>query len=77
MKSPRWYGWMTWAASRILSRLARSGWMKRLPGPLSGWTDCRDFPAPAAKRFRDLWNEELRDEACSDPIHRVSSERQA
>jgi L-lactate dehydrogenase complex protein LldF len=62
MKSPRRYGWMTWLASRILSRLARSGWMKRLPGPLSGWTDCRDFPTPPAKRFRDIWNAGLRNE---------------
>ncbi|MDB5385657.1 MAG: iron-sulfur cluster binding protein [Planctomycetaceae bacterium] len=61
MKSPRWYGWATWMASRVLSRLARSGWMQRLPGPLSGWTASRDFPTPPAKRFRDLWNEELRD----------------
>lgn len=62
MRSPRWYGWITWTASRVLSRLARSGWIKRLPGPLSGWTDCRDFPTPAAKRFRDLWRDEVRDE---------------
>ena len=62
MKSPRWYGWMTWLASRTLSKIARSGWMKRLPGPLAGWTASRDFPAPAAKRFRDVWREGLSDE---------------
>lgn len=62
MRSPGWYGWLTWSASRVLSKLARSGWMRRLPGPLSGWTACRDFPTPAAKRFRDLWRDGLKDE---------------
>ncbi len=62
MRSPWWYGWLTWSATRILSRLARSGWMKRLPGPLSGWTASRDFPAPSAKRFRDAWHAGLADE---------------
>lgn len=62
MKSPGWYGWLTWSASRVLSKVARSGWMRRLPGPLSGWTASRDFPAPAPKRFRDLWRNGLADE---------------
>ncbi len=63
MRSPRWYGWLTWGASRVLSKLARSGWMKRLPGPLAGWTASRDFPTPAAKRFRDQWRDELANES--------------
>lgn len=62
MRSPWWYGWLTWSATRILSRLASSGWMQRLPGPLAGWTASRDFPAPAQQRFRDLWNQGLADE---------------
>ncbi|MCS6976703.1 MAG: LutB/LldF family L-lactate oxidation iron-sulfur protein, partial [Gemmatales bacterium] len=40
---------------RLMSRIMRwtlrpwsqDGWLKNLPGPASGWTQCRDFPAPA------------------------------
>jgi L-lactate dehydrogenase complex protein LldF len=33
-------------------------WIKRLPWfPLSGWTEDRDFPLPAAKSFRQRWKE--------------------
>lgn len=62
MKSPGWYGWLTWSATRVISKIARSGWIRRLPGPLSGWTASRDFPSPAPKRFRDLWRDGLADE---------------
>lgn len=72
MRSPRWYGWLTWGASRVLSKLARSGWMKRLPGPLAGWTASRDFPTPAAKRFRDQW----RDGLASEPTVPVGVNRE-
>jgi len=38
--------------------LARNGWITtRLPGPLSGWTDYRDFPAFAGKSFSQRWRE--------------------
>src|SRR5262245_514826 len=47
MRSPGWYRLMTRIAARVLPWFAREGWLKRLPGPLSGWTACRDFPAPA------------------------------
>ncbi len=34
---------------------ARDGWHRELPGPGSGWTDHRDFPAMAAKPFHQRW----------------------
>lgn len=33
----------------------------RLPGPLSGWTEYRDFPPFAPKSFRQLWRERQKD----------------
>jgi L-lactate dehydrogenase complex protein LldF len=39
--------------ARILGR--RSGRVRRLPPPLSGWTDARDAPRPPAQTFRDWW----------------------
>ena len=32
--------------------LARGGRIKRLPGPLSAWTEVRDMPPVAAQTFR-------------------------
>jgi L-lactate dehydrogenase complex protein LldF len=45
-------------AGGMLSRLiARDGWIGRLPGPLGGWTQSRDFPAMPAKSFKQRWQE--------------------
>jgi L-lactate dehydrogenase complex protein LldF len=41
--------------SRIIGR---NGWIKKLPGPLSAWTDDRDFPVFAKKSFSQRWREE-------------------
>ena len=38
--------------------LARRGWLTRLPGPLSGWTDHRHFPALAVESFSQRWQAE-------------------
>jgi L-lactate dehydrogenase complex protein LldF len=41
----------------MLRPLSRDGWLRWLPGPGSGWTRVRDFPAPARKSFRQHWAE--------------------
>ncbi len=40
------------ALTRVVTRwLAPKGWLRRLPPPLSAWTDYRDFPAFAPQSF--------------------------
>ena len=47
------------AAQRLASSgrfvAGRSGRIRRLPPPLSGWTDTRDAPAPPPESFRAWW----------------------
>jgi L-lactate dehydrogenase complex protein LldF len=63
LRSPWLYRLSTWLATRTIGRFKRGNpWIKRLPGKLAGWTEKRDFPAPAAERFRDWWGKEGRDE---------------
>ena len=57
MRRPGMYRWLGAMASRLLKGKARDGWLRKLPGPLGGWTEHRDFPLPAARPFRDRWAE--------------------
>lgn len=53
-----WLYRMGLAMSRWLLRWrSKDGWIRKLPGPGKAWTDVRDFPAPAAKSFRQRWQE--------------------
>jgi L-lactate dehydrogenase complex protein LldF len=55
LSSPRLLAAAQRAASRGSKLVARSGWIRRLPPPLSGWTDTRDAPAPPPESFRAWW----------------------
>lgn len=63
MRSPAWYRLLTRSAARVLPWFGKQGWLRRLPGPLAGWTSCRDFPLPARRSFRDQWHELSRESA--------------
>jgi L-lactate dehydrogenase complex protein LldF len=54
LRSPRLYRIGAWLTTRLAGG-RWGGWLRNLPGPLRGWTQARDFPAPARRRFRDEW----------------------
>ncbi len=56
LRSPMLYRVGLWLASRLLGG-REGGWLARMPGPLAGWTQARDFPAPARETFRDRWRQ--------------------
>lgn len=51
--------WLFNAAGRAAAigtrTLASQGWIRKLPGPLAGWTKSRDFPTMAGASFQDRW----------------------
>jgi L-lactate dehydrogenase complex protein LldF len=57
LRRPWLYRLVLRCARLILRPLAKDGWLRRLPGPGAGWTSVRDFPAPAARSFRERWND--------------------
>ncbi|MDH5752077.1 MAG: LutB/LldF family L-lactate oxidation iron-sulfur protein [Deltaproteobacteria bacterium] len=54
-KSPRLFGWALKGAYRALAPWAKNGRIERGPGPLSGWTQSRNFPQPPRESFRSWW----------------------
>jgi L-lactate dehydrogenase complex protein LldF len=55
LKRPWLYRLALRLARLTLRPLARNDWLRGLPGPGSGWTASRDFPAPAKRSFRERW----------------------
>jgi L-lactate dehydrogenase complex protein LldF len=49
------YKWIARIQKWKLRRIARDGWVSKLPKMAAGWTDIRDMPAPASKTFHQLW----------------------
>jgi L-lactate dehydrogenase complex protein LldF len=39
---------------------SKDGWRRRMPGAGAGWTQARDFPAPAVRSFRERWSDMTR-----------------
>ena len=67
LRSPLLYRLGSWLASRTVGWWYRQDpWIRRMPGQLGGWTEKRDFPAPAHERFRDWWKS---DRQTSDSRH--------
>lgn len=61
MKSPALYA----AGQKLMREFLPddgAGWAQRGAGPLTEWTAQRDLLRPAPRSFRQLWQEELRDE---------------
>jgi L-lactate dehydrogenase complex protein LldF len=64
LRSSFWYNFLSWGMSRTVGWWFRKqSWIPKLPGKLHGWTKSRDFPAPAAERFRDWWEKEGKHES--------------
>ncbi|MDJ0385348.1 LutB/LldF family L-lactate oxidation iron-sulfur protein [Streptomyces sp. G-G2] len=62
LDSPRLFGAAQKAAALGGKVLARDGRIGRIPGPLHGWTDTRDTPAPPTESFRGWWRKNREEE---------------
>lgn len=54
--NPAAYKLSTKVARTALKPWTKDEYVENGPGPLKGWTDVRDFPAPAKQSFRSWWN---------------------
>ncbi len=54
MAGPRRYAVASRALRLALHVLGRGGRVRRLPAPLGGWTEVRDFPIPPKRTFRQM-----------------------
>jgi L-lactate dehydrogenase complex protein LldF len=57
LRRPWLYRMVLRMARWFLRPQAQDGWLSKLPGAGAGWTQARDFPAPAARSFRERWKE--------------------
>jgi L-lactate dehydrogenase complex protein LldF len=58
MKSPLMYKLVSAVQKLDLRRRAhKTGWVRSLPAPASGWTKIRDMPAPARRTFHEIWKD--------------------
>ena len=57
LRRPWLYRLALQSARLLLRPFATGSWLQKLPGPARGWTAVRDFPAPAARSFRERWKE--------------------
>jgi len=63
MQNPALYNSGLKVARRYINRRSQEGYVTSLPGPMSGWFVCRDFPQLPEKSFRERWREDLQREA--------------
>lgn len=54
--NPAAYKLSTKVARTALKPWTKEEYVENGPGPLKGWTDVRDFPAPGKESFRSWWN---------------------
>ncbi|HOQ09723.1 MAG TPA: lactate utilization protein B [Syntrophomonadaceae bacterium] len=63
MQNPALYKSGLKIARSYINRRSQDGYISSLPGPMSGWFTCRDFPQLPEKSFRERWQEDLQREA--------------